>query len=144
MLHTREVSPVPIHTIGLTFKTDAGTVPISNILFALDAEVNSAYLVPAGQTRNFGDSQFPFAKVNDYCITLLNSLGKAEATTGTVTANWNGGGGSPQMLLAAKKPVYFYPGSGTSNLFTQDVTSVDLINTGTTDVTVSIHVGLNT
>jgi hypothetical protein len=134
---------VPIHTVGLSFKTDAGSVPISTIPFIDDTEINGNYLVPAGQTKEY-DIAFAFADVNDYVIHLLNGSGTGEATAGAVTAKFNSTTTpAPSVSLLAKKPVWHAPGFGTTSVFTVDVTKVFLVNTGTTDVIVAIRIGTN-
>jgi len=134
---------VPTHTIGVTFKTDAGSVPISATAFNLKSEVNAALPVAAGQTVTFTDVQFPAASINDYVVSLLSATGKTEAATGSATLNWNGGNGNPQMLMVAKQPISHWPGSGSTNLFSADISSLTVINTGTADLVIGIHIGLN-
>ncbi len=134
---------MPTHTIGLSFKTDAGSVPISTVAFTVDSEINQAIVVPAGTTREV-DVTFASGTINDYCLTLLSAAGKTEATAGTVTIDWNSnGGGTPSMTLDAKKPIWHAPTFGTSNLFTTDVSRGFFTNAGLVDLVVAVHIGMN-
>lgn len=137
---------MPVHTIGLSYKTDAGSVPISTVPFTVDSEFYALIAVNAGTTNKEVDFTFEFARLNDYCLTLLSgsSGGKLEATAGTVTLKWNSSSSPvPSMTLNAKQPIWHAPTFGTTSLFTANVTKVFLTNAGTDDLYVGLHFGLN-
>jgi hypothetical protein len=135
---------VPIHTIGRTYKTDAGTVPISAVVFNVDTEINQAILVPAGAVAKEVDVTFAYTRINDYCITILNASGSGEAAAGSLIVDWNvDDAGVPTFTLVAKAPLWHAPGMGTTNLFTANATKFFVDNPGTVDLVLSIHIGLN-
>jgi hypothetical protein len=137
---------MPVHTVGLTFKTDAGNVPISNVPFIVDTEINQLILVTAGTVNKEVDVTFEYARIQDYCISLLTaaSAGKSEALTGTVTLKWNSSSAPvPLMTLAAKVPIWHAPTFGTTSVFTANLTKCFFSNAGTVDLYVGLHIGLN-
>lgn len=144
---------MPTHTVTMSFKNDAGSVPIGGTSYFVPNEVNAFLKVPAGSVNLSFALEFLFAKVNDYCLSLGSQTPAqalagtfSEATVGSMLVNVNSSGSpAPAITVNAKQPqVYAACVPGTTNLFSANVTAFLCNNSGSSDLVLVVKVGLNT
>lgn len=120
------------HTIGRTYKNDAGTLAAVTASYVGDAENDLSVSVPAATSNN----------EYDLAINLSKVVAMAIYSTAAVTLKTNSSAGSDTLVLAAKQLVeWTNDESGiTAKPFTTDVTKFFISNTGAAAATVDIRI----
>lgn len=121
------------HTIGHTYKTDAGQVSSTSWSYADDTEINVDSAVPASTTNKQVDVAVTVANIKSVCIYSDQAL--------TVKTNSTG---SPQetITLKAREAVIYSADTGTAP-FAGNVTAMYLTNAGTATANFKFRVLLN-
>lgn len=143
---------MPLHTIGATYKDDAGSVPLGTTVYAVPSEVNALLTVPAGSVDLEKDLEFYYARATCYVLAVATQT-PAQVLTSTYSEPAAGSIGvkvnstsSPvpdAFTVQSKQPLVFAPAlAGTTNKFTANVTKFYLSNSGSLDLVLVVKVGL--
>ncbi len=119
------------HTIGNTYRTDAGTISSTSAIYTGDAEIDLDAVVALSTTNKEFDIQF----VKTDVISLIMQSDKA------VTVKTNSSGSpSDTISLAANMPLVWHTDSPTSMPLAGNVTKIFVTNAGSTNAAIKIRV----
>lgn len=143
---------MPQHTIGATYRTDAGSIPLSATSYVVNDAIEAVFPVAAGAVNTPYLITFPHVKVHDYCLAVGTQTSAqvaqgafSEAAAGQIEIKVNSTGSPvPDLTIVAKLPHAFAPCLvGTANEFSADVTEFFLSNPGIADLVLIVRIGLN-
>jgi hypothetical protein len=119
------------HTLGATYRTDAGTISSTTSTFTGDAEIDLDSVVPLSTTNKEFDIQFTKTDV----VSMIMFSDKA------VTLKTNSSGSpSDTISLAANMPLVWHTDSPTAIPIVGNVTKIFVTNSGSTNAAIKIRV----